>query len=50
MTLRHGQLAPSTATRPAKARISSKLNLVFEGAGAVRLKEIEILATPLEPW
>jgi hypothetical protein len=27
-----------------------KLNLVFEGAGAVRLKEIEILATPLEPW
>lgn len=27
-----------------------KLNLVFEGAGAVRVKEIEILATPLEPW
>ena len=27
-----------------------KLNLVFEGPGAVRLKEIEILATPLEPW
>jgi hypothetical protein len=27
-----------------------KLNLVFEGAGAVRLKEIEVLATPLEPW
>ena len=27
-----------------------KLNLVFEGAGAARLKEIEILATPLEPW
>jgi len=27
-----------------------KLNLVFEGAGAVPLKEIEILATPLEPW
>jgi hypothetical protein len=27
-----------------------KLNLVFEGAGAVRLKDIEILATPLEPW
>lgn len=27
-----------------------KLNLVFEGAGAVRLKEIELLATPLEPW
>ena len=27
-----------------------KLSLVFEGAGAVRLKEIEILATPLEPW
>lgn len=25
-----------------------KLNLVFEGPGAVRLKEIEILATPLE--
>jgi hypothetical protein len=27
-----------------------KLNLVFEGAGAVRLKEIVILATPLESW
>ena len=27
-----------------------KLNLVFEGAGAVRMKEIEILATPLEAW
>lgn len=27
-----------------------KLNLVFEGAGAVRVKEIEIQATPLEPW
>ena len=27
-----------------------KLNLVFEGAGAVRLKEIEILSTPLQPW
>ncbi len=27
-----------------------KLNLVFEGAGVVRMKEIEVLATPLEAW
>jgi hypothetical protein len=27
-----------------------KLNLVFEGSGHVRLKEIEVAATPLEAW
>lgn len=26
-----------------------KLNLVFEGPGTVRLKEVEVLATPLQP-
>jgi len=27
-----------------------KLNMVFEGPGSVRLKELEILATPLADW